>query len=133
MVQNITRDNDWSDLDLNFGLHPGTNDVSKVKGPQAVGRAIRNLVLMHFYDKPFNPQIGSNATKLLFENINPLTAIHLQNAIEEVIINFEPRASIMGVNVKQVPDENGYSAEIIYTVKNLMNPIRTTLFLERIR
>lgn len=133
MVQQVTRIDDWRDLDLDFGLHPATGDVSIIKGPNAIARSIRNLVLMHFYDKPFNPQIGSNATKLLFENITQITAINLENVISEVINNYEPRAILLGVKVQQVPDQNGYNAEIVFRVQNLVEPIRTRIFLKRIR
>lgn len=133
MVQKVTRIDDWKDLDLDFGLHPSTGDVSLIKGPNAISRSIRNLVLMHFYDKPFNPQVGSNATKLLFDNIGPLTAINLENLISEVIINYEPRAYLLGVKVQQVPDQNGYNAEVVFRVQNLVDPILTRIFLKRIR
>lgn len=132
-MADTTRKEDWKDLDLNFGLNPTTGDVSQLKGIQAIGRALRNLVLMHFYDKPFNPQVGSSATKLLFEPMNPMTATHLQTLIGEVVTNWEPRASLISVNVKPDYDNNGYRAEIVYRAVNLLDPIQTTVFLERIR
>lgn len=132
-VQEVVRENDWKDLDLNFGRHPGTDDVSKLTGTNAISRSIKNLVMLHFYDKKFNPQVGSNATKLLFELITPMTAINLQNAISETIFNFEPRAELLGVNVEAVPDENGYNAEIIYRPLNTLTPVSINFFLERIR
>ena len=61
---------DYQDLDLDFIAHPVRKDIVKKTGPDAVARAIRNLVLTNFYDRPFRPYIGSNAQKLLFENIN---------------------------------------------------------------
>ena len=99
---------DYQDLDLDFIAHPVRKDIVKKAGPDAVARAIRNLVLTNFYDRPFRPYIGSNAQKLLFENINGMTANHLQNAISEVVNNFEPRASLIGVRVVAQPDRNGY-------------------------
>jgi phage baseplate assembly protein W len=133
MVQNVTRITDWKDLDLNFGRHPVTGDVSKLKGVEAIKRSIRNCVLYHFYEKPFNPSFGSNATKLLFENINPMTATFLENAIRETIRNFEPRGEVLGVKVIQKPDENGYEAGIAFKPVNLPEPLLVTIFLERIR
>jgi len=131
--QKVTRINDWKDLDLNFTKHPATGDVSKVSGVEAIKRSIRNLVLSNFYERPFRPHIGSNAHKLLFDNINSMTATFLENSIREVISNFEPRASVIGVKVKQVPDQNGYQAAIAFQPVNLPEPLFITLFLERIR
>ena len=92
MVQKVTRKRDWADLDLDFIAHPTTGDVVKKTGVDAIKRSIRNLVLTNFYDRKFRSYIGSNAQKVLFENINPFTATFLKDAITEVITNFEPRA-----------------------------------------
>lgn len=129
----ISRIKDYTDLDLDFIAHPITGDVSKKTGPDAVARSIRNLVMTNYYDRPFRSQIGSNALKMLFENIGPLTAINLETAISDVVNNFEPRAKLIGVKVKADPDNNGYSAKIAFYVQNRPEPYQTTLFLARIR
>jgi len=129
----ISRIKDYTDLDLDFIANPITGDVSKKTGPDAVARSIRNLVMTNYYDRPFRSQIGSNAVKMLFENIGPLTAVNLEQAISDVVTNFEPRAKLIGVKVKADPDENGYSAKIAFYVQNRPEPFQTTLFLARIR
>lgn len=129
----ISRIKDYTDLDLDFIAHPITGDVTKKVGPDAIARSIRNLVMTNYYDRPFRSQIGSNALKMLFENIGPLTAINLEQAISDVVTNFEPRAKLIGVKVNADPDNNGYSAKIAFYVQNRPEPYQTTLFLERIR
>ena len=129
----ISRVKDYSDLDLDFIAHPISGDVTKKIGPDAIARSIRNLVMTNYYDRPFRSQIGSNALKMLFENIGPLTAINLEQAISDVVTNFEPRAKLIGVKVNADPDNNGYSAKIAFYVQNRPEPFQTTLFLERIR
>ena len=129
----ISRIKDFTDLDLDFIAHPITGDVTKKVGPDAIARSIRNLVMTNYYDRPFRSQIGSNALKMLFENIGPLTAINLEQAISDVVTNFEPRAKLIGVKVNADPDNNGYTAKIAFYVQNRPEPYQTTLFLERIR
>jgi phage baseplate assembly protein W len=129
----ISRIKDYTDIDLDFMAHPITGDVTKKTGPDAIARSIRNLVLTNYYDRPFRSMIGSNAVKMLFENIDPLTAINLEQAISDVVTNFEPRARLIGVKVKADPDNNGYSAKIAFYVKNRPEPFQTTIFLERVR
>lgn len=124
---------DYSDLDLDFIAHPITGDLVKKTGPDAVARSIRNLVMTNFYDRPFRSFIGSNAKKMLFENITPMTASLLQTMIAEVITNFEPRATVIGVGVTSDYDNNGYNAKIVFTVNNRPEPYQATIFLERIR
>jgi phage baseplate assembly protein W len=129
----ISRQNDYSDLDLNFIAHPTTGDVVKKTGVDAVKRSLRNLILTNYYDKPFRPGIGSNAQKLLFENANPLTANFLKDAIEEVVRNYEPRVNLTGLQVQFDPDNNGYNVNLAFIVLNRLQPVTTTIFLERIR
>jgi len=132
-IQKISREVDYTDLDLDFRVHPITGDLSKKVGVEAIARSIRNLVFLNFYEKPFQPHIGSNAQKLLFENINIMTANQLKDAIIQVITNFETRAQLIDVMVQSKPDENGYSARIVFKPLNRREPYTTQVFLERIR
>lgn len=137
-VQKVTRKYDYSDLDLDFIAHPTTKDVVRKKGFDAVKRSVRNLILTNFYDRPFRPGIGSNAQKILFDNINPFTATFLRDAIEEVITNFEPRVKLRedtnnGIVVNINPDNNGYDVTISFSIINTGAPVTFSLFLERLR
>lgn len=137
-IQKVTRKYDYSDLDLDFIAHPTTKDVVKKKGFDAIKRSVRNLVLTNFYDRPFRPGIGSNAQKILFDNINPFTATFLRDAIEEVITNFEPRVKLRedtnnGIVVNINPDNNGYDVTISFSIINTGAPVTFSLFLERLR
>jgi phage baseplate assembly protein W len=132
-VQKITRKNDYSDLDLDFGANPITGDISKKIGEDSIARSIRNLIFLNFYEKPFQPSVGSNAIKLLFENINVMTANLLRDSIIQVIQNYEPRASLIEVNVTSKPDENAYQAKIIFRPINKKEPYTMSVLLERIR
>jgi phage baseplate assembly protein W len=133
MTSTVSRAKDYTDIDLDFNVHPVTKDINKVVGPIAIGRAIRNLVLTNFYERPFRSYIGSSAQKLLFDNISPLTANLIQQHIKDVIENFEPRAIVSTVNVVADPDNNGYTARIVFQVNNRQEPYVTTIFLERVR
>ncbi len=137
---NRARIKDYSDLDLDFIAHPTTKDVVKKTGVDAIKRSVRNLIFTNFYDRPFRSWIGSNARKMLFENVNPMTASYLKGFIIETIENLEPRVKLYsetgipdGVMVKFNPDNNGYEATIAFTVVNTNEPAVISLFLERLR
>jgi phage baseplate assembly protein W len=138
IVQKVTRKYDYSDLDLDFLAHPTTGDVVKKTGLDAIKRSVRNLILTNYYDRPFRPGIGSNAQKILFDNINPFTANFLKDAIIETIYNFEPRVKLAedqndGVIVSVNADNNGYDVRITFTILNSGAPATISLFLERLR
>jgi phage baseplate assembly protein W len=124
---------DFRDLDLSFNIHPVRKDINKHVGVKAVINSIKNLVLTNHYEKPFQPEIGSNVRKLLFENIDELTSIALQREIAQVIANYEPRASVSKVYVFADYENNGFSVEVEFSVINQSDPITITFFLERIR
>lgn len=133
MVNIIARKNDFSDLDLDFMAHPTTGDVMKKTGVDAIKRSVRNLILTNFYDRPFRSYIGSGALKLLYENMNPITANFLNNAIREVVENYEPRVRVDNIIVNFDYDNNGYNVSLFFTILNRNEPVVINLFLERIR
>lgn len=129
----LTREPDYTDLDLDFTRNRVTDDVNVLTGSSAIKRAVRNLVMLNFYEKKFNPSVGSNVKKLLFDNINMLSATFLKDAIVNTITNFEPRVNIVQVIVAPNPDNNYYEVSVACIIKNTLLPITIDLYLKRIR
>ena len=124
----------YTDLDLFFGKKSSNSDVSDVVDIQAVKRSIRNLVLTNIYEKPFHPEIASGVRGMLFELMTPLTALILSKQVEDVIINFEPRARLIGVTTLPDLDRNIYEVSIeFYVVNTPTELVELTIFLERLR
>jgi|SRR6056300_510789 len=130
---NIDTNRTFKDLDLNFNIHPVRKDINTHSNEYAIVNSIKNLVLTNHYERPFQPNIGSNIRQLLFDNLDAVTAAGIQREIEETINNFEPRAGISNVNVVAAPDENGYKVELEFFVLNNTSPVTINFFLERIR
>jgi phage baseplate assembly protein W len=129
----IQSDRTFRDLDLNFQIHPIRKDINVHKNEFAIINSIKNLVLTNHYEKPFQPEIGSNIRRLLFENVDAFMAAQIQREIEETINNFEPRAQVSRVTAVASPDENRYNVELEFFVINSANPITINFFLERVR
>ncbi len=134
-LNDISRDvRQYRDLDLFFSKNQGNGDVNRITGVEAVKRSIRNLVLLNFYEKPFNPEIGSDVRYLLFENMSPLTSVVLAEAIEDVIEDFEPRARLISVRAFPNLDRNEYEVTIEFFVVNTPTElVDMTVFLEVLR
>jgi hypothetical protein len=120
-------------LDLAFTIHPVRKDVNVFKGEYAVINSIKNLVLTNHYERPFQPELGSNIRRLLFENVDSVMAAQIEREVEETINNFEPRARVSKVTATATPDENRYSVVLEFFVINNPSPITINFFLERIR
>jgi hypothetical protein len=130
---NIQAERTFRDLDLNFTIHPVKKDINTYKNEYAVINSIKNLVLTNHYERPFQPEIGSNIRRLLFENVDSVTAAQIEREITEVIGNFEPRAEVSQVIVVPAPDENTYKITLEFFIINSTAPITINFFLERIR
>ena len=134
-LNDISRDvRQYRDLDLFFSKNQGNGDVNRITGVEAVKRSIRNLVLLNFYEKPFNPEIGSDVRYLLFENMSPLTSVVLARAIEDVIEDFEPMARLVSGRAFPNLDRNEYEVTIEFFVVNTPTElVDMTVFLEVLR
>lgn len=128
-----TLTNRYKDIDLSFTKNPKTKDIYALTDVEAVKRSVKLLVMTNFSERLFHPEIGSGVYDSLFENIEPDTAIILQINIENCINNFEPRARVIDVIVKDSPDQNGISIEIYFYVVNIEQPVSVRVVLERIR
>ena len=121
------------DLDLNFTIHPVRKDINTHKNEYAIINSVKNLVLTNHYERPFQPEIGSNIRRLLFENVDTVTAAQIEREITETVENFEPRVQVSKVTAAADPDNNGYKVTLEFFVINNANPITINFFLERIR
>jgi phage baseplate assembly protein W len=123
----------YSDLDLNFVIHPVKKDINILTSEIAVINSIKNLILTNHYERPFQPEIGSNVRRMLFENMDNVTAITIENEIKQTIANFEPRASVSKIFVVADDANNGFKVTLNFFVINRTTPITINFFLERLR
>lgn len=123
----------YKDLDLDFAAHPVTKDVTKKNNEYAIAASIRNLLLTSHYERPFKPDLGSNLKKFLFEPIDNITTSLIQDSIFQTIINYEPRVEVSEVVAIPNFDDNGYDIKVVFFVKNTIEPLSISFFLERVR
>lgn len=123
----------YSDIDFTFTKKPVVGDVALSYDELAVVRSIRNLLLTKHYERPFNPDIGSNIDAILFEPISPVTATSLEKEVELVIKNYEKRAKLKQITIVPYPDKNSYDITISFYIENATLPTSVTLLLERNR
>lgn len=123
----------FKDLDLKFTKHPIKKDVNTHVNEYAIINSIKNLVLTNHYERPFQPYLGSNIKRLLFEPLDDITARTLDTEIRTVLKNFEPRVDVIDVIVKADFDKNGFEVTLLFRPLNLVTPIQITFFLERVR
>lgn len=87
---------EFKDVSLAFTAHPVTKDLTIIRNERAINNSIKNLVMYHFGENPFQYGLGSNIRNYMFEVVDEATADFIKQEIERVIEEFEPRAVISG-------------------------------------
>ena len=106
----------FKDLSMTFQSNPLNGDLIAIKNINAITRSIRNIVLTTPGEKFFDPDFGSNVTRLLFENVDDITASQIQEEIEFSINNYEPRVKLLDVKVIADNDNASFDTIITYEV-----------------
>jgi len=122
-----------ADLDINFQRNLFTNDVVLKRGDEAVRRALKNLILLKSYEKPFHPEINSGISDLLFENADPIILEEIKRRIARVIKKYEPRVTRTVINLEYNIDKNIVSVKVLYTIRNVSTVFTAELTLQRTR
>lgn len=123
----------YKDLGLTFSSHPVTKKLTVLKNENAIKRAIRNLILTNKGERFFNPLFGGNITSQLFENFGPITAINMREDITEAIQTYEPRATVLEVEVKKNIDLNSVMINIFFSIDENPQVQELSFNVERIR
>ena len=119
-VQRVSKG--FKDVSATFKINPMNFDLISISNETAIARAIRNLIFTVPGEKPFEPNIGSRVTALLFENLDVLTASTIQSEIESTIINYEPRVELVQVRVTPDYDNNAFDCYIKYNIVGIDVP-----------
>ena len=106
----------FKDLSMSFKFNPLSGDLITLKNENAIARAVRNIVLTTPGEKFFDPDFGSNVGEILFENVDDITAVSIEDEIKSSLKNYEPRVELIDVNVEPNFDENQFDVLITYRI-----------------
>ena len=106
----------FKDLSMSFKYNPLSGDLITLKNETAIARAVRNIVLTTPGEKFFDPDFGSSVSEILFENVDDITAISIEDEIKNCLANYEPRVELIDVNVDPNFDQNQFDVLITYRI-----------------
>ena len=106
----------FKDISLSFTPHPITKDLTILKNENAIKKSVRNLVQTIPTERFFNSAIGSEVRDSLFEFVDFGTASVIQNQIQIVLENFEPRIENVTVEVQPKPDTYEFEVTVFFTI-----------------
>ena len=119
------------DLDLNFNIHPVTKDVSRLVDNNAIITSVISLCRTRKGERPFHPDIGCQATGLLFEPFTSSVKAAMERAIKYTIENFESRVELLYVVCREDRQRNAIGVTVAFNIVATAETIQTNFFLER--
>ena len=112
----------FKDISMSFETNPLNDDLVSLSDSSAIARSIRNIVFTSPGEKFFNPDFGSRISESLFENVDEVSALAIEDEIRSSIINFEPRVNLLNTNVVPNPDDNEMNVTIEYEITGIDIP-----------
>ena len=123
----------FTDFNNSLAIHPIKKDLALKNDVDAVKQSIKNLVLTNKGERLFQPGIGCDIRRSLFENFSAQTVAVAKQAIVETITNYEPRCNLIRVAASSDEDNNALFITVIFSVINSGAVEELNLVLERIR
>src|SRR6056300_914717 len=120
------------DIDLSFAKK-ASGDVFKKTDAAAVKQAVKNLLLRHFSEKPFQPRFGGNLNSLLFALNTDIDDAELKEQITIAIETFEPRAEVLNITSNLREDSHEIKVTVTFKVVNTSQVVTTDINLTRLR
>ena len=112
----------YKDVSMSFEKNPLNDDLISLSNTSAIARSIRNSVFTSPGEKFFNPDFGSRISESLFENVDDVSALAIEDEIRSSIINFEPRVNLLDTVVVPNPDDNEMNVTIEYEIVGIDIP-----------
>ena len=125
------RSRNFDDLNIALPLNPFTKDTYTVKNENEIKQSIKNLVLTVPGEKPFQPLVGSQVNRLLFEPMDAFTADAIKDEIINTIKQHEPRVNLTKVEVLPVFEQNKINVSVEYRIIGLPVVENITFVLQR--
>lgn len=123
----------YTDFHKDMTINPISNDLALRTNEESIKESLKNLILTDRGERLMQPNIGSDVRASLFENATPVTLKILEERVKDVINNFEPRASLIEVDVTSLYDDNRVQVTIYFYVKNREEPLSVDVFIDRVR
>ena len=125
-VQRLSRG--FKDLSASFQTNPLSNDLIALKNESSIARSVRNLVLTIQGERPFQPVLGTGVSRLLFENMDKLTASAIRSELRTTIENYEPRVEINEIIVEADFEGNAFHVTLQYFIIGMDVPEQELTF-----
>lgn len=109
-------------IGFSFPFRKGSTSFPEVATDDAlIKESLVQLILTGRGERVMRPDVGSGAFRHIFEDNDEVLATLIQNEVSQVIGQYEPRVSLLSVNVaKGDPDTDNGPASVIVTINYIV-------------
>lgn len=123
----------YADFHKDLTLSPVNFDLSRKIDEDSIKESIRNIVMTNRGERLFQPNIGCDIRRMLFENFTPDMVVTAKEMISNAITSFEPRAELIDVDIITAIDSNSLEVIIVYSIINRQEPLTLVITLDKVR
>jgi phage baseplate assembly protein W len=113
-IQRVSRG--FKDISMTFQSNPLNDDLIALKNANAIARSVRNIVMTIPGERFFQPSFGSGVNRVLFNNMDEISASILEDEIRNSIRNYEPRVRLRSLKVQANFDNNAFDTVVTYDI-----------------
>jgi len=113
-------------FDISSKISP-IGDFAKLKGLDVILSSWNAILLTPVETYIFDPEFGSKLLSFIFEPADSQTAKNIENEIATKLSRYDDRGTILGVDVKYLPDRKGFSIDIFVEFEGLKGEISATI------
>ncbi|WJZ47961.1 baseplate wedge subunit [Synechococcus phage DSL-LC03] len=106
----------FKDFSFSFKKHPITNDLITISNEAAIKTSVINLVRTKLGSKFFQPEVGTTVEDSLFELANSEIIFKIENEINQVLRNYEPRIFVENIEIDVSDDDLELEVSISYLI-----------------
>ncbi len=106
----------FKDISMTFKVNPLNDDLIAIKNETAIARSVRNIIMTIPGERFFQPSFGSSVNRILFSNMDEISASNLEDEIGNSIRNYEPRVKLRSLKVSPNFDNNSFDTTITYDI-----------------
>ncbi len=121
----------FSDFLADLTPHPITKDIARLRNDNSIKQSLKNLILTNYGERLFQPNIGSNVNRSLFNPNDAFLEDDLETSIRSTIEQQEPRVSILDLQIQA--GDNDVTVSIQFAIINSLEPRNLDVILRRVR
>jgi phage baseplate assembly protein W len=121
----------YSDINASLAVNPVTGDIAQLDNVESIRASILNILRTRKGERLFQPELGTNIHKMLFEPNTPFTAGLIKQELTTSITKQEPRVVVEKVEVEAFEDNYGVKVFILCRIKDTTEEVEIEDMLER--